>query len=157
VLQGLLRPVLDSVNVVNAPVIAKERGIDVREVKRDQAEDYQTLIRLTITTERQSRTLAGTLFAGNKPRIVEIKGIKIEAELSPHMLYFTNEDKPGLIGGMGQVLGDAGLNIATFHLGRAEAGGDAIGLVSIDGDAKEQVLDQLRALPSIVQVKTLRF
>ncbi len=156
-LQGLLRPLLDSVNVVNAPLIAKERGIDVREVKRDQAEDYQILIRLTIATERQQRTIAGTLFGGNKPRIVEIKGIKIEAELSPHMLYFTNEDKPGLIGSMGQVLGDAGLNIATFHLGRAKAGGDAVGLVSIDGDASEQVLNRLRALPCIVQVKTLRF
>jgi len=157
VLQALLAPLLDSVNVVNAPLIAKQRGIDVREVKRDQAEDYQTLIRLTIATERQQRTVAGTLFGGDKPRIVEIKGIKIEAELSPHMLYFTNEDKPGLIGGMGQILGDAGLNIATFHLGRAEAGGAAIGLVSTDSDASEQVLDQLRALPFIVQVKALRF
>jgi D-3-phosphoglycerate dehydrogenase len=138
-------------------LIAKQRGIDVREVKRDQAEDYQTLIRLTIATERQQRTVAGTLFGGDKPRIVEIKGIKIEAELSPHMLYFTNEDKPGLIGGMGQILGDAGLNIATFHLGRVEAGGAAIGLVSTDSDASEQVLDQLRALPFIVQVKALRF
>ncbi|MBT4426498.1 MAG: ACT domain-containing protein, partial [Rhodospirillaceae bacterium] len=157
ILQGLLAPLLDSVNVVNAPLIAKERGIDVREVKRDQAEDYQTFIRLTIATERQQRTIAGTLFGGDKPRIVEIKGIKIEAELSPHMLYFTNEDKPGLIGGMGQILGDAGLNIATFHLGRAEAGGDAIGLVSIDSDANEQVLNRLRALACIVQVKALRF
>ncbi|MBT5780763.1 MAG: phosphoglycerate dehydrogenase [Rhodospirillaceae bacterium] len=157
ILQGLLAPLLDSVNVVNAPLIAKERGIDVREVTRDQAEDYQTFIRLTIATERQQRTIAGTLFGGDKPRIVEIKGIKIEAELSPHMLYFTNEDKPGLIGGMGQILGDAGLNIATFHLGRAEAGGDAIGLVSIDSDANEQVLNRLRALACIVQVKALRF
>ncbi|MFP6688173.1 MAG: NAD(P)-dependent oxidoreductase, partial [Alphaproteobacteria bacterium] len=157
VLQGLLRPQLDSVNLVNAPLIAKERGIDVREVKRDHAEDYQTLIRLTVVTERQRRSLAGTLFAGDKPRIVEIKGIKIEAELSPHMLYFTNNDKPGLIGGIGQILGDAGVNIATFNLGRAEAGGDAIGLASIDSDASEQVLNQLRALTHIVQVKGLRF
>ena len=157
ILQGLLRPQLDSVNVVNAPVIAKERGIDVREVTREQAEDYQTFIRLTVVTERQARSLAGTLIAGDKARIVEIKGIKIEAELSPHMLYFTNVDKPGLIGGMGQVLGDADINVATFHLGRAEAGGDAIGLVSIDSDASEAVLNRIRALPHIVQVKPLRF
>jgi len=156
-LQGLLRPQLDSVNLVNARLIAKERGIDVREVKRDQAEDYQILIRLTVVTERQSRAVAGTLIAGDKPRIVEIKGIKIEAELSPHMLYFTNNDKPGLIGGIGQILGDAGVNIATFNLGRAEAGGDAIGLASIDSDASEQVLNQLRALSNIVLVKGLRF
>ncbi len=156
-LQGLLRPLLESVNLVNAPLIAKERGIDVREVKRDHAEDYQTLIRLTVVTERQRRSVAGTIFAGDKPRIVEIKGIRIEAELSPHMLYFTNSDKPGLVGAMGQVLGDADVNIATFNLGRAEAGGDAIGLASIDSDASEHVLNQLRALPNIVQVKALRF
>ena len=142
---------------MNAPLIAKERGIDVREVKRDHAEDYQTLIRLTVVTERQRRSVAGTIFAGDKPRIVEIKGIRIEAELSPHMLYFTNSDKPGLVGAMGQVLGDADVNIATFNLGRAEAGGDAIGLASIDSDASEHVLNQLRALPNIVQVKALRF
>jgi D-3-phosphoglycerate dehydrogenase len=156
-LQGLLRPLLDSVNVVNAPVIAKERGIDVREVTREQAEDYQTFIRLTVVTERQTRAVAGTLIAGDKARIVEIKGIKIEAELSPHMLYFTNVDKPGLIGGLGQVLGEADINVATFHLGRAEAGGDAIGLVSIDSDASPAVLNRIRALPHIVQVKPLRF
>ncbi|MDP6818899.1 MAG: phosphoglycerate dehydrogenase [Alphaproteobacteria bacterium] len=157
ILQGLLQPQLASVNLVNAPLIAKERHIDVREVKRDQAEDYQTLIRLTVVTERQRRSLAGTLFAGDKPRIVEVKGIKIEAELGPHMLYFNNNDKPGLVGGMGQVLGDAGVNIATFNLGRTKVGGDAIGLASIDSDASEQVLDKLRALPNIIQVKALRF
>mgnify|MGYP001199003012 FL=1 len=156
-LQGLLHPLLDSVNVVNAPLVAKQRGIDVREVKRDQAEDYQILIRLTIVTERQQRSIAGTLIAGDKPRIVEIKGIKIEAELGPHMLYFTNDDKPGLIGGIGQVLGAAEVNIATFNLGRAAAGGDAIGLISVDSDVSEQVLNQLRGLPNIVQVKALRF
>ena len=156
-LQGLLHPLLDSVNVVNAPLIAKKRGIDVREVKRDQAEDYQTLIRLTIITERQQRSIAGTLIAGDKPRIVEIKGIKIEAELSPHMLYFTNNDKPGLIGGIGLVLGAAEVNIATFNLGRAAAGGDAIGLISVDSDVSEEVLNQLRGIPNIIQVKALRF
>lgn len=156
-LQSLLRPQLDSVNVVNAPVIAKARGIDVREVTREQAEDYQTFIRLTVVTERQTRSIAGTLIAGDKARIVEIKGIKIEAELSPHMLYFTNSDKPGLIGGMGRVLGGADINIASFHLGRAEAGGDAIGLVSIDSDASDAVLEAIRALPHILQVKSLRF
>jgi len=156
-LQGLLRPQLDAVNVVNAPVIAKARGIDVREMTRKHAEDYQTFIRLTVVTERQTRSIAGTLIAGDKARIVEIKGIKIEAELSPHMLYFTNSDKPGLIGGIGRVLGDADVNIASFHLGRAEAGGDAIGLVSIDSDASGTVLQAIRALPHILQVKPLRF
>ncbi|MSO75036.1 MAG: phosphoglycerate dehydrogenase [Alphaproteobacteria bacterium] len=156
-LQGLLKPLMSSVNMVNAPVLARERGIDVREVKRGQAEDYLTLIRLTVTTERQIRSVAGTLFAGDKPRLVEIKGISIEAELSPHMLYVTNDDKPGMIGRLGQVIGDAGLNIATFHLGRAEPGGAAIALVSVDAPVPDDVIERLRKLPNIVQVRALRF
>ena len=156
-LQGLLKPLMSSVNMVNAPVLARERGIDVREVKRGQAEDYLTLIRLTVTTERQTRSVAGTLFAGDKPRLVEIKGISIEAELSPHMLYVTNDDKPGMIGRLGQVIGDAGLNIATFHLGRAEPGGAAIALVSVDAPVPDDVIERLRKLPNIVQVRALRF
>ncbi|MGD9537071.1 MAG: phosphoglycerate dehydrogenase [Alphaproteobacteria bacterium] len=154
-LQGLLKPLLSSVNMVNAPVIARERGIDVREVKREQAEEYLTLIRLTVTTERQTRSVAGTLFAGNKPRVVEIKGIDIEAELTPHMLYVTNEDKPGIIGRLGQAIGDAGVNIATFHLGRASKGGDAIALISVDAPVPDALIEKLRTLPHIVQVRAL--
>ncbi|MBM3482372.1 MAG: phosphoglycerate dehydrogenase [Alphaproteobacteria bacterium] len=156
VLQGLLQPLMSSVNMVNAPIVARERGIDIREVKREQAEDYMTMIRLTVTTERQTRSVAGTLFAGDKPRIIEIKGIHVEAELTPHMLYVTNNDKPGMIGALGKAIGDAGINIATFHLGRAAPGGDAIALISVDGPVPEPVLDQLRALPNIVQVRALK-
>jgi D-3-phosphoglycerate dehydrogenase len=154
-LQGLLKPLLSSVNMVNAPVIARERGIDVREVKREHAEEYLTLIRLTVTTERQTRSVAGTLFAGDKPRVVEIKGIDIEAELTPHMLYVTNEDKPGIIGRLGQAIGDAGVNIATFHLGRASKGGDAIALISVDGPVPDELIERLRKLPNIKQVRAL--
>ena len=112
-LHGLLKPMLDAVNMVNAPVLARERDIDVAEVKHDRDSDYQTLMRMTVKTERQERSVAGTLFGGDKPRIVEIKGIKVEAALGPHMLYVTNRDEPGLIGGLGSILGDAGMNIAT--------------------------------------------
>jgi len=156
-LQGLLSPLLDSVNVVSAPVIARSRGIDVREVKREQSEDYQTLIRLSVTTETQTRTVAGTLVANHMPRIVEVKGIKIEAEVSPHMLYVTNEDKPGLIGAIGTILGEENVNIATFNLGRAAPGGDALSLVAVDAAVTDAVLERMRALPSIVQVKRLQF
>ena len=156
-LQGLLKPLMSSVNMVNAPVIARERGIDVREVKRGHAEDYLTLIRLTVTTERQTRAVAGTLIAGDKPRLTEIKGISMEAELTPHMLYVANEDKPGMVGRLGTAIGDAGINIATFHLGRSEAGGAAIALVSVDGLVPEPVLERLRKLPNIVQVRALHF
>ncbi|RDD61567.1 phosphoglycerate dehydrogenase [Ferruginivarius sediminum] len=156
-LASLLRPMLDTVNMVNAPVIARERDIDVAEIKYERPSDYHTLIRLTVQTENQKRSVAGTLFGGDKPRLVEIKGIPVEAEVGPHMLYITNEDKPGLIGNLGRTLGDAGVNIATFHLGRAARGSDAIALIEIDEPLSPPVLDQVRKLPHIKQVKPLRF
>lgn len=156
-LAGLLAPILDSVNMVNAPVLARERNIDVTEMKHERDCDYQTLMRLRVTTERGPRCVAGTLFGGTKPRIVEIKEIPVEAELGPHMLYITNEDKPGLIGALGQTLGDAGVNIATFHLGRAAPGGEAIALLELDQAISPAVLAEVRALPHIRQATPLRF
>ncbi len=154
---GLLSPMLDTVNMVNAPLVARERDIDVAEVKHERDCDYQTLIRLSVTTERGPRSVSGTLFGGTKPRIVEIKGISIEAALTPHMLYITNEDKPGFIGALGTTLGDAGVNIATFHLGRAEQGKDAIALLELDGPIDAKTLEKVRALPHTMQAEALRF
>jgi len=156
-LTGLLRPLLDSVNMVSAPVIARERDIRCTEVKRDEPVDYETLIRITVTTERMSRSVAGTLFGGSRPRIVEIKGIPIEAEIGPHMLYLTNRDKPGVIGDLGRTLGEAKVNIATFHLGRADEGGDAIALLQIDQAVDKELLDRLAGLPNVLQAKALEF
>jgi D-3-phosphoglycerate dehydrogenase / 2-oxoglutarate reductase len=154
---GLLTPMLDTVNMVNAPLVARERDIDVAEVKHERDCDYQTLIRLTVTTERGPRSLSGTLFGGDKPRLVEIKGISIEAALTPHMLYITNEDKPGFIGALGTTLGDAGVNIATFHLGRAAQGQDAIALLELDAPIDAETLEKVRALPHTKQAEALRF
>ena len=114
-------------------------------------------MRVTVETEGLVRSVAGTLFAGSRPRIVEIKGIKVEADFARHMLYVTNKDKPGFIGRFGMLLADAGVNIATFHLGRAAEAGDAICLVSIDGDLPEAVLAKVRALPLVMQATTLSF
>ena len=157
ILKGLFAPQMESVNMVNAPVIAKEREIQVTEVRTEQSADYHTLIRVTVTTEMRSRGVAGTLFGGDKPRLVEIKEIPIEAELGPHMLFVVNQDKPGFIGKLGSILGDAGVNIATFHLGRAAAGGDAIALIQVDQKLNEDLLAQVRALPQVVQAKALTF
>src|SRR5258708_12606939 len=110
---GLLGPLLDSVNMINAPVIARERNIEVSEIKHSRPSDYQTLIRLTVITDRQSRDVAGTLFGGDKPRLVQIKGIVDEAELGRHMLYVTNRDKPGFIRPPGTLLGADGGHIPT--------------------------------------------
>ncbi|MEP3247213.1 MAG: phosphoglycerate dehydrogenase [Sneathiella sp.] len=157
ILQGLLGPLLDSVNMVNAPVVAKERGIDVMESINDKVDDYQTLIRVTITTEQRSRDIAGTLYGDKSPRIVSIKGINMEAELGPHMLYVTNQDKPGFIGSLGSLLGAADVNIATFHLGRNETAGEAIALIEIDSELSADTLQEVQSLPHVAQVKALNF
>ena len=157
VLQGLLAPLLENVNIINAPVVAKERNIAISEVTHGRAGDYQTLIRLTVTTEAQSRTVAGTLFADDRPRIVEIQGISMDAELGPHMLIVTNRDRPGLIGAIGQALGEAGVNIATFNLGRTKSGGEAISLIGLDEEIGEDVVKKVRALRDVLQAKSLAF
>jgi D-3-phosphoglycerate dehydrogenase len=157
VLEGLLKPMNEAVNMVNAPVVAKERNIKVSEVKSESEGDYHTLIRLTVTTDKRDRSVAGTLFGGDKARVVEIKGISIEAELGSNMLYVTNQDKPGFIGALGTLLGANGVNIATFHLGRAEAGGDAILLTQVDQPVSPDLLEKVRALPQVVQAKFLTF
>ena len=156
-LAGVLSPMLEGVNMVSAPIAAREHGIEVAETVHDRPSEYQTLVRVSVTTERQTRSVAGTLFAGSRPRIVEIKGIKVEADFARNMLYVTNLDKPGFIGKFGAVLSDAGINIATFHLGRAAPGGDAICLVSVDEDVPESVLREVRALPLVMQATTLAF
>ncbi|MBM3620240.1 MAG: phosphoglycerate dehydrogenase [Alphaproteobacteria bacterium] len=157
VLTGLLRPQLEAVNMVNAPIIARERGVDVAEVKHERDSDYQTKITVTVTTERRTRAVSGTLFGGSKPRLVNIKGIEIEGEFSPHMLYITNEDKPGFIGRLGALLGDSKVNIATFHLGRDKPGGEAIALVSVDSAISPDLLTRLAALEGVTQAKALSF
>jgi D-3-phosphoglycerate dehydrogenase / 2-oxoglutarate reductase len=156
-LTGLLSPQLASVNMVNAPVICRERDIRVSETRRAEPVDYQTLIRVTVTTERRTREVAGTLFAGDKPRIVSVEGIPLEAELGGNMLFVRNYDKPGFIGALGNALGSAEVNIATFHLGRTGPGQDAIALVEVDQPLTPAVLDTVRALSNTIQVKALRF
>jgi D-3-phosphoglycerate dehydrogenase len=157
VLAGLLAPMMAGANMVNAPVLARERGIDVAETVHDRPSEYQTLVRVTVETPEHTRSVAGTLFAGSRPRIVEVKGIRVEADFARHMLYVTNHDKPGFIGHFGAALAGAGINIATFHLGRAEAGGDAICMVSVDEPVPEEVLAMVRTLPLVVQATSLSF
>jgi D-3-phosphoglycerate dehydrogenase len=154
---GLLKPLLQDVNMVSAPIIARERGIGVEETKRDAESDYESLVTLTVVTERQERSVQGTVFADGRPRVVSIKGIKMDAEFGASMLYITNTDKPGFIGHFASILGNAGINIATFHLGREAAGGDAISLVEVDGEVPPQVLSEVMKLPHVQQVRALRF
>jgi D-3-phosphoglycerate dehydrogenase len=154
---GLLRPMLQDINVVSAPIVAKERGIVVEEVTREAAGDYESLITVTVTTETQTRGVSGTVFADGRPRIVNIKGIRMDAEFGRSMVYITNLDKPGFIGKFSSTLGDAGINIATFHVGREAPGANAVALIEIDGDLPADVLAKVRALPQVQSARILKF
>jgi D-3-phosphoglycerate dehydrogenase len=154
---GLQRPMLQDVNVVSAPVVAKERGIVVEEMTRDAAGDYESLVTFTVVTPEMTRWVSGTVYADGRPRIVNIKGIRMDAEFGESMIYITNLDKPGFIGKFSSTLGDAGINIATFHVGREAPGGSAVALIEIDGDLPADVLAKVRALPQVQQARPLRF
>jgi len=157
VLAGLMRVHSDTVNMVNAPFLAKERGLDLREIRHDREGDYHTLVRVTVDTPDGPRAVAGTLFGNAAARLVDMFGIAIEAELHGEMIYIVNEDAPGFIGRLGTLLGEQGVNIATFHLGRREAGGEAVALVSIDGHIGPEVVTRLEEISGVKRVKPLRF
>jgi len=157
VLAGLMRVHSDSVNMVNAPFLAKERGLDLREIRHDREGDYHTLVRVTVDTPDGPRAVAGTLFGNAAARLVDMFGIAIEAELHGEMIYIVNEDAPGFIGRLGTLLGEQGVNIATFHLGRREAGGEAVALVSVDGHIAPATVQLLEAIDGVKRVKALRF
>jgi D-3-phosphoglycerate dehydrogenase len=156
VLAGLMRTYSQAVNMVNAPVLARERGLDVREVRHDREVDYHTLVRVTATTPAGPRSVAGTLF-GTEARLVEMFGIKVEADLAGDMIHLVNDDAPGFIGRLGAALGDAGVNIATFNLGRRAAGGEAVALVSVDERIDAALAAALGRLPGVRRVDALRF
>src|SRR5712692_10077837 len=156
-LTALLGPSIGTVNMVNVGLICRERDIRVSETTRAEPTDYQTLIRLIVTGDARNHVVAGTLFGGDKPRLVEIEGIAMEAELGPAMLFIRNKDKPGFIGNLGRTLSENGVNIATFHLGRTAPGEDAIALIQVDQPLTDPVLDQVCTIPNVIRTKALRF
>jgi D-3-phosphoglycerate dehydrogenase / 2-oxoglutarate reductase len=157
-LAGLLKPALSDVNMVNAPVVAKERGIKVSETRRDRQGIYDGYIKITVTlADGTTRRVAGTVFSDGRPRLIQIKDINMDAEFAPHMLYVINEDKPGFIGRLGTLLGEAKMNIASFALGRTAPGEDAIALVEVDGGVPDKVLAEICKLPLVKQAKALAF
>ena len=157
VLAGLMRRYSATVNMVNAPYLARERGMDVREIRHDREGVFHTLVRVTVGTSQGDRSVAGTLFGNTKPRLVEIFGIGIEADLDGDMLYIVNDDAPGFIGRIGSLLGANGINIGTFHLGRRFAGGEAVLLLSLDSDIPKRVLKEACELPGVRTVTPLSF
>jgi D-3-phosphoglycerate dehydrogenase len=157
-LNGLLKPMLAEVNMVNAPVIAKERGVKVSETRRDAQGIYEGFIKLVVSmSDDSTRRVAGTVFSDGRPRLIQIKDIGLDAEFAPHMLYIVNEDKPGFIGKLGTLLGDAKVNIANFTLGRSAPGQDAIALIEVDGAVPDQVAAAVAKLPQVKHAKPLAF
>jgi D-3-phosphoglycerate dehydrogenase len=157
-LAGLLTPTLGGVNMVNAPIVAKERGIKVSETRQPQQGVYDGYIKITVTLDGGStRRVAGTVFSDGRPRLIQVKDINLDAEFAPHMLYVVNEDKPGFIGKLGTILGDAGANIASFALGRSAKGEEALALVEVDGGVDDKTLTSIAKLPPVKMAKSLRF
>ncbi|MEM7291329.1 MAG: NAD(P)-dependent oxidoreductase, partial [Pseudomonadota bacterium] len=156
-LAGLIRPQVADVNMVSAPVMVKERGIQVSVTTQGKSGIYDSYMKLNIITQNQQRSVAGTVFSDGKPRFIQIKGINMDADVGRHMLYTTNHDEPGIIGTLGVAMGEAGANIANFHLGRNQPGGDAIALLYLDIAPNEKVLGSLMATGKFQQVKPLEF
>ncbi|ROU01211.1 phosphoglycerate dehydrogenase [Histidinibacterium lentulum] len=154
---GIMKATNPEVNMVSAPVIAKDRGIRISTTKQDQSGAFEGYIKVTVVTEKRERSIAGTVFSDGKPRFIQIKGINIDAEVGRHMVYTTNEDVPGIIGALGNTMGSNGVNIANFTLGRKEAKGEAIALLYLDEPVPAAALEALRATGLFQQVKPLVF
>ena len=152
VLKGLLTRSLEGVNMVNAPFIAKERGIEVQELKSNEIKDYTSTIQVQVTTKQGSRDITGSIFGKGDPRIVRFDEYNFEAVISKHMLILSNKDVPGVIGKLGNVLGKHNINIAGFHLGRLEKTGNAVSVVNIDSPPTSETLRELRETPNVVEV-----
>ena len=155
-LAGVLRPMLAEINMVSAPAVAKERGVTVSESRQEISPVYDSLMRITVLTDMGRRAFAGTVIAG-APRIVEVKGMELDAAFAPAMLYVNNLDKPGFIGALGALLAETGTNIATFNLGRVAAGDDAIALVGVDQAPDDKLIARIRSLPHVKEARVLGF
>jgi D-3-phosphoglycerate dehydrogenase len=154
---GILKATNPDVNLVSAPIIAKERGIDLATTTQDKTGVFDGYIKLTVVTDERERSIAGTVFSDGKPRFIQIKGITIDAEVGPHMLYTTNEDVPGIIGTLGQTMSTNDVNIANFTLGRTDVGGQAIALLYLDAQPPAHVLEELMSTGLFQQVKPMQF
>ncbi len=155
-IKGLLTPILqETVNFVNAPIIAKERGIEVKETKSTDAGDYQSLITMKVKSHKKDLSISGMLFSKKDPRIIRINNFSVEIVPEGSMLFMYNNDRPGVIGNIGTLLGNNNINIARMHFGREKAGGMAISVVNIDSPVSDKLLQEIRRLPNILDVKVI--
>ncbi len=157
VVAGIMKKFNPEVNMVSAPVVAKERGIKISTTNQDKSGAFEGYIKVTVVTTKRERSIGGTVFSDGKPRFIQIKGINIDAEIGAHMLYTTNEDVPGIIGALGQTMGENDVNIANFTLGRSEAGGEAIALLYVDEPVPAEARAKLAETGLFTQIKPLEF
>ena len=157
VVAGIMKRANPDVNMVSAPVVAREKGIQISTTNQDKSGVFDGYIKVTVVTGKRERSIAGTVFSDGKPRFIQIKGINVDAEIGQHMLYTTNEDVPGIIGTLGTTMGQNGVNIANFTLGRAKAKGEAIALLYVDEEVPAPVIEKLCATGLFTQVKPLQF
>ena len=154
---GIMKATNPDVNMVSAPIIAKERGVKISTTTQDKSGVFDGYVKLNVITDKRERSIAGTVFSDGKPRFIQIKGINIDAEIGEHMVYTTNHDQPGIIGLLGHTLGTNDVNIANFTLGRSGAGKDAIALLYVDAPLPAAVLKKLTDTGKFQQVKPLHF
>ncbi|WP_170444202.1 phosphoglycerate dehydrogenase [Ruegeria arenilitoris] len=157
VVAGIMKRSNPEVNMVSAPVVAKERGVKISTTNQDKSGAFEGYIKVTVVTDKRERSIGGTVFSDGKPRFIQIKGINIDAEVGAHMLYTTNEDVPGIIGTLGKTMGEHGVNIANFTLGRAQAGGEAIALLYVDEPVPAEARAKLAETGLFTQIKPLEF
>ncbi len=157
VIAGVMKTANPDVNLVSAPIVAKERGIQISTTRQDKTGTFDAYIKVTMVTDKRERSVAGTCFSDGKPRFIQIKGINIDAEIGQHMLYTTNEDVPGIIGLLGMTMGKNNVNIANFTLGRSGVGADAIAILYLDQPIDPKVVNTLESTGMFSQVKALEF
>ena len=154
---GLLKPVLEeNVNLVNAPVLAEERGISITESRSSASGDFTTTVRVEMTTDRAALSVEGTLFGKSDPRIVNINGYHVEVIPRGDMLVIINRDRPGLIGDIGRIVGRSGVNISSMTFGRKEAGGDAMTVLNLDARPADSLLDEVRQAKNVQAVLAIQ-
>ena len=154
--KGLLAPLVEGgVSYVNALALAAERGMTVEEGRSSEPSAYAGLLRLTLHTEREASTIAGTVLGPGRPRLVEVDGVPIEAHPAGHLLFFRNLDVPGVVGRIGTILGEARINIAGIQLGRLKAGDRAVSIINVDSPVPAAALDRIRTLPEIVLARAI--
>lgn len=157
VIAGVMKVVNPDANMVSAPIVARERGIQIATTTQDKSGVYDGYIKVTMLSGEREKAIAGTVFSDGKPRFIQIRGINVDAEIGAHMMYTRNLDVPGVIGTLGMTLGGLGVNMANFTLGRSAEGGDAIAITYLDQPLRPDVQEALLKTGKFEQVRPLHF